>query len=200
LRTSIVPKKSVRKSSTKAPKSVDAYLAALDVEPRAALERLRRIIRAEFPAAAEECISYGMPAFKLDGKAFVWFAAAAKHCALYGVSNEDADLASYDTSGRGTLRFDPAQPLPTALVKKLVRARLARTTMRAPSRDTKAREVAVPADLERALRSMARAWKRWQSLGYTHRREHAEAVTGAKKPETRVRRIERIFEPLLQRD
>jgi uncharacterized protein YdhG (YjbR/CyaY superfamily) len=121
-----VPKKPARKSSTRAPKSVEAYLAALDVEPRAALEWLRRIIRAEVPAA-KECISYGMPAFMLDGKAFVWFAAAAKHCALYGVSDQDADLGSYDTSGKGTLRFDPAQPLPTALVKKLVRARLART-------------------------------------------------------------------------
>ena len=184
-------KKSARKYRTSAPKSVDAYLAALNVEPRSALERLRRIIRAEVPAA-EDCISYGMPSFMLDGKAFVWFAAAAKHCALYGVSNEDADLGSYDTSGKGTLRFDPTQPLPTTLVKKLVRARLARTTRVA--------EVAVPADLERALRAKPRAWKRWQLLSYTHRREHAEAVTGAKKPETRVRRIERIVEALLQRE
>jgi len=66
------------------PKNIDEYLAALSDDKRAALERLRKIIRAAVPKA-EECISYQLPAFRLDGKCFVWFGAAANHCAIYGV-------------------------------------------------------------------------------------------------------------------
>jgi hypothetical protein len=59
------------------PKNIDEYLAASSDDKRAALERLRKIIRAAVPKA-EECISYQLPAFRLDGKCFVWFGAAAK--------------------------------------------------------------------------------------------------------------------------
>ena len=55
--------------------------------------------------------------------------------------------------------------------------------------DTGVREVEVPADLAKALRTHRAAAKRWDALSYTHRREHVEAITGAKKPETRARRI-----------
>src|SRR5262245_44219732 len=93
--------------------------------------RPRSARRARTPAKDHSCRSsgrrggyqLGMPAFMLEGKAFIWFSAAAKHCALYGVSEGDADLSGYDTSGRGTLRFEPNRPLPAALIKKLVRAR-----------------------------------------------------------------------------
>jgi uncharacterized protein YdhG (YjbR/CyaY superfamily) len=115
------------KSKTMAkPKTVDEYLAALSDDKRAALERLRKIIRAAVPRA-EECISYQLPAFRLDGKAFVWFGAAANHCAIYGLMGAHKDeLEDYDTSGRGTIRFQPANPLPANLVRKLLRARIAR--------------------------------------------------------------------------
>lgn len=107
-------------------KTIDDYLAPLSKDKRAALERLREIIRATAPEA-EECISYQMPAFRLKGKGLIWFAAAAKHCAIYGVPNSFNDeLKEYDTSGKGTIRFDPNKPLPAALVRKLVRARIAR--------------------------------------------------------------------------
>lgn len=107
-------------------KTIDEYLASLSDDKRLALERLRRIIQAAVPRA-EECISYQMPAFCLDGKAFIWFSASANHCAIYGVSGAYKDeFKNYDTSGRGTLRFQAADPLPSALIRKLVKARAAK--------------------------------------------------------------------------
>ena len=57
--------------------------------------------------------------------------------------------------------------------------------------DTEKREIDAPADFVKALKSAPPAWERWQALSYTHRREHVEAIEGAKAPETRARRIER---------
>lgn len=108
------------------PTTIDEYLAALSDDKRAALEGLRKIIQAAAPGA-EECISYQLPAFRLDGKCFIWFGAAAKHCAIYGAVGAHADeLKDYDTSGRGTIRFQPDKPLPATLVRKLVKARIAK--------------------------------------------------------------------------
>ena len=108
------------------PKTVDEYLAALSNDKRAALERLRKIIRAAVPRA-EECISYRLPAFRLDGKGLVWFGAAANHCAIYGLVGAHRDeLEGYDTSGPGTIRFQAANPLPATLVRKLLKARIAK--------------------------------------------------------------------------
>jgi len=104
------------------PTTIDQYLAPLPADQRAALERLRTIIRATAPEA-EECISYQIPSFKLHGKGLIWFAAAARHCAIYPVPNDPA-LKDYDTSGKGTLRFTVDAPLPAALVRKLVKFRM----------------------------------------------------------------------------
>jgi len=109
------------------PVTIDEYLGPLSSEYRAALERLRRIIRAAAPEAVE-CISYGLPAFELNGK-LVAFGAAAKHCAFYPMSTavmeaHERDLDGYGLS-KGTIRFQPERPLPEALVRKLVRARVA---------------------------------------------------------------------------
>ena len=107
------------------PKTIDDYLTALSGDKRAALERLRKIIRAAVPNA-EECISYGLPALRLDGKCFVWFGAAANHCAIYGVVGTHQDeLKGYDTS-KGTIRFQADKPLPASLLRKLVKARTLR--------------------------------------------------------------------------
>lgn len=108
--------------------SIDEYLEALDDDQRLALERLRRAIHAAAPGAVE-CISYGLPAFRLDGKSLVAFGAAAKHCAFYPMSAATVaeyaqELAGFDTS-KGTIRFQPGKPLPTALIRRLVRARIA---------------------------------------------------------------------------
>ena len=70
---------------------------------------------------AEECISYQLPAFRLDGKCLVWFGAAANHYAMYGVLGEIKD---YDIS-KGTIRFQADKAMPAALVRKLIRARIA---------------------------------------------------------------------------
>jgi uncharacterized protein YdhG (YjbR/CyaY superfamily) len=102
-----------------APKSINAYLGRLDRDKRAALQKLRKDIRAAAPRA-EECISYQMPGFRLDGKMLVWFGAAAHHCSFFPGATVSAfknDLKAYKTS-KGTIRFDPAHPLPATLVRK----------------------------------------------------------------------------------
>ena len=107
-------------------KTIDQFLAALSEDKRAALEKLRRAIQAAAPKA-EECISYGVPAFKLDGKLLVAFGAGAKHCAFYPgsfpIETHDKELKTYNTS-KGTIRFAADKPLPVALVRKLVRTRI----------------------------------------------------------------------------
>jgi uncharacterized protein YdhG (YjbR/CyaY superfamily) len=110
------------------PRTIDDYLSGLSADERAALEKVRRAIRSAAPKA-EECISYGIPAFRLNGKVLVGFKAAAKHCAFHPMSGATVaalkeDLAGYDTSP-GTIRFQPTDPLPARLIRKLVRARIA---------------------------------------------------------------------------
>lgn len=109
------------------PTDTDAYLAAVPDAQRAALQALRETIRAAAPDA-EECISYALPAFRLNGP-LVAFGATARHCALYLMSGSTVEahrdeLAGYDTS-KGTIRFAADRPLPTDLVHRLVRARVA---------------------------------------------------------------------------
>jgi uncharacterized protein YdhG (YjbR/CyaY superfamily) len=108
-------------------KTIDEYLAALSDDKRAALEKLRKTIRAVAPKA-EECISYQLPAFRQNGM-LVAFGATANHCAFYLMSSSTLDahedeLKDYDTS-KGTIRFQADKPLPVALVRKLVKARIA---------------------------------------------------------------------------
>jgi uncharacterized protein YdhG (YjbR/CyaY superfamily) len=109
------------------PASIDDYLAALTEDKRAALEKLRKTIRAAAPKA-EECISYQMAAYRYNGM-LVGFGATSKHCAFYLMSASTVEahkneLKEYDTS-KGTIRFQPDHPLPAALVRKLVKARVA---------------------------------------------------------------------------
>lgn len=108
------------------PKTIDEYLAALSDDQRAALEKLRRTIKAVAPKA-EECISYQLPAFRLNGRMLVWLGATPHRCALYPdaiVEAHKSELKDYDTS-KGAIHFQPDHPLPAALVRKLVRARMA---------------------------------------------------------------------------
>ena len=106
--------------------TVDGYLAALPEAQRAALERLRALIRAAAPAATE-AIGYGVPGFRLDGP-LVSYGAGKAHCALYVQSPAvmqqlAAELTGLDTS-KGTVRFTPDAPLPERLVTLLVEARI----------------------------------------------------------------------------
>jgi uncharacterized protein YdhG (YjbR/CyaY superfamily) len=111
--------------------SVAAYLRAVPPAPRAALQQLRKTIKAAAPEATE-VISYGMPMFKHHGM-LVGFAAFKDHCSLFMstaiTSALKKELAPYDTS-KGTIRFTADRPLPTALVKKLVKARIAQNERR----------------------------------------------------------------------
>ncbi len=110
-------------------KTPDDYLARVSEEKRAALETLRKAIRAAAPEA-EECISYRLPAFRLNGKLLVAYGAAANHCAFYPGSVAQAlkeELKGHNTS-KGTIRFPANRPLPPALVRKLVKLRIAKNS------------------------------------------------------------------------
>jgi len=109
------------------PKTIDEYLAKVNDDQRVALEKLRKTIQSAAPKA-EECISYSMPAFRLNG-ILVGFAAKPHHCALYPFNGttvkafKDA-LKGYKTS-MGAIHFQPDKPLPASLVRKIVKARAA---------------------------------------------------------------------------
>jgi uncharacterized protein YdhG (YjbR/CyaY superfamily) len=120
---------------TAAPRTIDEYLSRVSDEKRAALEKLRRAIKAAAPGA-EECISYQIPAFRLDGRVLVFFGAATNHCSFYPgalpVEVHKDELAAYKTS-KGTIRFPADRPLPVGLVRKLVKTRIAQHSARKPA-------------------------------------------------------------------
>ena len=111
----------------RAPKSVDEYLAGIPEPARATFSKLREAIRSAVPPEANEVISYRIPAFK-DKGVLVWFAAFSNHCSLFPtaavIEAFKDELKGFSTS-KGTVQFPTDKPLPTALVKKLVRARVA---------------------------------------------------------------------------
>jgi uncharacterized protein YdhG (YjbR/CyaY superfamily) len=117
------------------PQTIDEYLAPLSNEKRGALERLRRAIRSAAPKA-QECISYEIPAFRIDGRLLVAFGAAANHCAFYPgaypIKAHKGELEAYGTS-KGTIRFPVRSPLPAKLVRKLVKARISEHAARKPA-------------------------------------------------------------------
>jgi uncharacterized protein YdhG (YjbR/CyaY superfamily) len=109
------------------PSSVEDYLSRVPEGARAALERLRKTIKAAAPNTTET-ISYQMPTFKYQGRALVGFAAFKNHCSLFPYSTKVMDslkeeLQSYGTS-KGTIRFSTDKPLPAALVQKIVKVRI----------------------------------------------------------------------------
>jgi uncharacterized protein YdhG (YjbR/CyaY superfamily) len=117
---------STRKSKTP-PKTVDEYLSRIPEPARSTLNEIRATIRSAVPPEATESISYGIPVFKHKG-VIVWFAAFRDHCSLFPGASVIAafknELKDYQTS-KGTIRFPLDKPLPAALLKKLVKARIA---------------------------------------------------------------------------
>jgi uncharacterized protein YdhG (YjbR/CyaY superfamily) len=115
-----------------APKNTDEYLARVSEPARSTLSKIRATIRSVAPPETTETISYGIPAFKYKGM-LVWFAAFSKHCSLFpGSSVIEAfkdELKGFSIS-KGTIQFSTDKPLPVALVKKLVKARIAENERR----------------------------------------------------------------------
>jgi uncharacterized protein YdhG (YjbR/CyaY superfamily) len=115
------------------PADVEKYLAALPNDQRVLLERLRKTIRAAAPHATET-ISYQMPAFRDGDRLLVSYAAFKDHCSLFPMSlkviDDHRDELEPYLSGRGTIRFLPDRPLPAALVRKIVKERLAENAAR----------------------------------------------------------------------
>ena len=115
-----------------APHSVDEYLAGIPEPARSTLNRIRAVVRSAAPPEATEAISYGIPAIKYQG-VLLWFAAFSNHCSLFpGASVIKAlrsELKDYHTS-KGTIQFPVDKPLPAALVKKMVKARIAEKKQR----------------------------------------------------------------------
>lgn len=114
----------------KKPATIDEYLASVSPDRRAALEKLRRTIHSVIPDA-EECMSYSMPAFRYGGNVVAGFLATAKGCSYFPFSGTtlstlSSELAKYDKT-KSALHFDPKRPLPAALVRKLIKARIAET-------------------------------------------------------------------------
>jgi uncharacterized protein YdhG (YjbR/CyaY superfamily) len=106
---------------------IDTYLAGVPEPARTTLSKLRTLIRSVVPAETTETISYGIPTFKYKGP-LVGFAAFPKHCSFFTCSGTllqefSEDVAKYPRS-KGALRFPPDKPLPAALIKKLVKARI----------------------------------------------------------------------------
>jgi len=110
------------------PKTIDEYLARVKPEQLAVLEKLRKTIHAAAPGV-EEYMGYGLAGFKSNGRSLVYFGAWENHCALYAASPAmqkkfQKELKGFELS-KGTIKFTPEKPLPVALVKKLIKARIA---------------------------------------------------------------------------
>jgi uncharacterized protein YdhG (YjbR/CyaY superfamily) len=120
---------SAAKANT-APKTVEEYLASQPEPARGTLSKVRAAIRSAAPAEATEVISYRIPMFKYKGM-LMGFAAFSNHCSLFpgslsAIKGLKDELKDFDTSkGKGTIRFPVDKPPSAALVKKLVKARLA---------------------------------------------------------------------------
>jgi uncharacterized protein YdhG (YjbR/CyaY superfamily) len=110
------------------PKNVEEYLARVPEAARDHLNEIRMAIRSTVPREATETISYGIPAFK-DKRVLVWYAAFSNHCSLFptaSVIEEFKDELKGFATSKGTIQFPIDKPLPIALVKKLVKWRVAR--------------------------------------------------------------------------
>jgi uncharacterized protein YdhG (YjbR/CyaY superfamily) len=110
-----------------APRTVNEYLAGVPEPARSTLNRIRAAIRSAVPPKAGETISYGIPAFKYKG-VVAWYAAFSNHCSLFptaSVAEAFKDELKGLTTSKGTIHFPADKPLPAALVKKMVKLRVA---------------------------------------------------------------------------
>lgn len=113
---------------------VDAYLAKVPEPARNTLERVRAVIRSAVPKDATEFLSYGIPTFRHNGRNVVAYAAFKTHCSLFPlqaslIDEMQDELKGYRTA-KGTLHFPLDKPFPAALLKKMVKARMAENQRR----------------------------------------------------------------------
>jgi uncharacterized protein YdhG (YjbR/CyaY superfamily) len=118
--------RSTRVAKQTAPKTVDEYFASIPQPARRPLSKIREAIRAVVPPDATEVISYRIPAFKIK-RVLVWYAAFSDHCSLFPkaavIEAFKDELKDFSTS-KGTVHFPLDKPVPVALIKKLVKARV----------------------------------------------------------------------------
>ena len=126
------------RTPTKKPTNTDEYLALLPTDQRASLTKVRQQLIAAAPRAVEH-FGYGLPGFKYNGHPLIYFGAAREHCALYGAVPKGftEELKAFEVS-KGTIRFTPKKPLPAALVKAIVKARMQENDLRWPVKAKKA--------------------------------------------------------------
>jgi uncharacterized protein YdhG (YjbR/CyaY superfamily) len=119
-------KRNAAAKSKGTPKNFEEYLASVPAPARGALKQMRAAIRSAAPAEAVEIISYGIPAFK-HKRVLVWYAAFSKHCSLFPtaavIETFKEELKGFVIS-KGTIQFPTDKPLPTALIKRVVKARV----------------------------------------------------------------------------
>jgi uncharacterized protein YdhG (YjbR/CyaY superfamily) len=115
------------KEASAAPRNLEEYFAGVPEPARSILQQMRAAIRSAVPPDATESISYKIPAFKYNGP-LLWYAAFSDHCSLFPTAAVIAafkkELKGYTTS-KGTIHFPLDKPLPTTLLRKLVKARVA---------------------------------------------------------------------------
>jgi len=131
-------KKAEPGAKSAAVKTVDEYMEALPDNARATLEKIRKAIRAAAPRATEG-ISYQMPMYKQNGM-LIGFAAFKNHCSIFpgpgAIDRHKSELKGYETS-KGTVRFPMGKPLPAALVKTIVKERIAENETKAKKKAKK---------------------------------------------------------------
>lgn len=127
-----VPRSAAKKGKL-VPRSFSEYLATVPTPARRNLVKMHNVIRSTLPRDAIETISYRIPAFKNKSGVLVWFAGFSDHCSLFPTSSViemfSRELRDFSTS-KGTIQFPLDKPLPIALIKELVRARVAQSKTR----------------------------------------------------------------------
>jgi len=197
----------------------DAYLAGFEGEARAALDELLALLRAAVPGATET-MSYGIPTLDLDGKHVVHFAGYPRHVGLYptpsGMTAFDAELARY-VRGKGSVRFPLGEPLPADLVRRIAAFRVAEVAAarRAAKGGTKgaAARRAAPTKAPAAPRErhpMSDAVRdALEAAGLTdayaarppfQRNDYLGWIAGAKRDDTRARRLRQMLDELAEGD